>query len=161
MTRCWPSALLDPITHPRHDDAIAMVVAARHTNLLGITTVAGNAPNRFDLHFDWRALGTTGANAQAVAEYVIATAMLYLGKVLFVPLAAIRNAVTLATRSGTREDLEWSRDVTARQVKNFAHLIDDLALDRLDVNDFPFDDVAVHHLALDNPGGVKAISEAS
>ncbi len=42
------------------------------------------------------------------------------------PLAAIRNAVALATRSGTREDLEWSRDVTARQVKNFAHLIDDL-----------------------------------
>jgi two-component system, chemotaxis family, CheB/CheR fusion protein len=42
------------------------------------------------------------------------------------PLAAIRNAVTLATRSGTQEDLEWSRDVTARQVKNFAHLIDDL-----------------------------------
>lgn len=42
------------------------------------------------------------------------------------PLAAIRNAVTLATRSGTKEDLEWSRDVTARQVKNFGHLIDDL-----------------------------------
>ena len=42
------------------------------------------------------------------------------------PLAAIRNAVTLAARSGTQEDLEWSRDVTARQVKNFAHLIDDL-----------------------------------
>jgi len=42
------------------------------------------------------------------------------------PLAAIRNAVTLATRSGTRENLEWSRDVTARQVMNFAHLIDDL-----------------------------------
>jgi PAS domain S-box-containing protein len=42
------------------------------------------------------------------------------------PLAAIRNAVTLASRSGTKEDLEWSRDVTARQVKNFAHLIDDL-----------------------------------
>ncbi len=29
---------------PGHDDAIAMVVAARHTKLLGITTVAGNAP---------------------------------------------------------------------------------------------------------------------
>ncbi len=29
---------------PGHDDAIAMLVAARHTNLLGITTVAGNAP---------------------------------------------------------------------------------------------------------------------
>ena len=42
------------------------------------------------------------------------------------PLAAIRNAVTLASRSGTRENLEWSRDVTARQVRNFAHLIDDL-----------------------------------
>ncbi len=42
------------------------------------------------------------------------------------PLASIRNAVTLATHTGTREDLEWSRDVTARQVMNFAHLIDDL-----------------------------------
>jgi len=29
---------------PGHDDAIALVVAARHTDLLGITTVAGNAP---------------------------------------------------------------------------------------------------------------------
>lgn len=29
---------------PGHDDAIAILVAARHTELLGITTVAGNAP---------------------------------------------------------------------------------------------------------------------
>jgi inosine-uridine nucleoside N-ribohydrolase len=29
---------------PGHDDVIALVVAARHTRLLGITTVAGNAP---------------------------------------------------------------------------------------------------------------------
>ncbi len=29
---------------PGHDDAVAIVVAAAHTNLLGITTVAGNAP---------------------------------------------------------------------------------------------------------------------
>jgi len=29
---------------PGHDDAIALVVAARHTELLGITSVAGNAP---------------------------------------------------------------------------------------------------------------------
>jgi inosine-uridine nucleoside N-ribohydrolase len=29
---------------PGHDDAIAIVVAARHTELLGLTTVAGNAP---------------------------------------------------------------------------------------------------------------------
>jgi inosine-uridine nucleoside N-ribohydrolase len=37
-----PSIILD--CDPGHDDAIAIVVAARHTNLLGITTVAGNAP---------------------------------------------------------------------------------------------------------------------
>ncbi|WP_165250721.1 hybrid sensor histidine kinase/response regulator [Paludisphaera soli] len=42
------------------------------------------------------------------------------------PLAAIQNAVTLAARSGATADLEWSRDVTARQLKNFSHLIDDL-----------------------------------
>ena len=42
------------------------------------------------------------------------------------PLAAIRNAVTLAARSGTKEDLEWSREVTSRQVENFSHLVDDL-----------------------------------
>jgi inosine-uridine nucleoside N-ribohydrolase len=29
---------------PGHDDAIAIVVAARHTEVVGITTVAGNAP---------------------------------------------------------------------------------------------------------------------
>src|SRR3954452_3578804 len=29
---------------PGHDDAIAIVVAARHADVLGITTVAGNAP---------------------------------------------------------------------------------------------------------------------
>lgn len=29
---------------PGHDDAMAIVVAARHANLLGITTVSGNAP---------------------------------------------------------------------------------------------------------------------
>jgi PAS domain S-box-containing protein len=42
------------------------------------------------------------------------------------PIAAVRNAVEVATRTGTREHLEWSRDVTARQVGNFAHLINDL-----------------------------------
>jgi len=35
---------------PGHDDAIAMIVAARHTNLLGITTVAGNAPLESTTH---------------------------------------------------------------------------------------------------------------
>jgi len=42
------------------------------------------------------------------------------------PLAAVQNAVARATLSGTWENLEWSRDVTARQVANFAHLINDL-----------------------------------
>jgi PAS domain S-box-containing protein len=42
------------------------------------------------------------------------------------PLAAVQNAVAVATRSGTTENLEWSRDVTARQVANFARLINDL-----------------------------------
>src|SRR4051812_21935842 len=29
-----------------------------------LTTVPGSAPDRFALHFDWRALGTSGAEAQ-------------------------------------------------------------------------------------------------
>lgn len=40
MTR--PSIVLD--CDPGHDDAVAMVVAAHSADLLGITTVAGNAP---------------------------------------------------------------------------------------------------------------------
>ena len=61
------------------------------------------------------------------------------------PLAAIRNAVTLAARSGTQEDLEWSRDVTARQVKNFAHLIDDL----LDVSRITQGKIQLHKQVID------------
>ena len=37
-----PPAILD--CDPGHDDAVAIVVAARHTHLHGIATVAGNAP---------------------------------------------------------------------------------------------------------------------
>lgn len=37
-----PKIILD--CDPGHDDALAIVVAARHTDLLGITTVSGNAP---------------------------------------------------------------------------------------------------------------------
>ena len=42
------------------------------------------------------------------------------------PLAAIRNAVAVAARSGEREDLRWSHEVIDRQVVNFGILIDDL-----------------------------------
>ncbi|MEI8393046.1 MAG: nucleoside hydrolase, partial [Actinomycetes bacterium] len=42
MPETIPSIILD--CDPGHDDALAIVVAARHTNLLGITTVSGNAP---------------------------------------------------------------------------------------------------------------------
>ncbi len=41
-TSSTPSIILD--CDPGHDDAVAIVVAAAHTDLLGITTVAGNAP---------------------------------------------------------------------------------------------------------------------
>jgi YidC/Oxa1 family membrane protein insertase len=35
-----------------------------HGKPIELTTVPGSAPDRFDLHFDWRALGTSGDNAQ-------------------------------------------------------------------------------------------------
>jgi YidC/Oxa1 family membrane protein insertase len=35
-----------------------------------LTTVPGSAPDRFSLHFDWRALGTTGENAQVAHDVV-------------------------------------------------------------------------------------------
>jgi inosine-uridine nucleoside N-ribohydrolase len=47
-TNHHPPIILD--CDPGHDDAIALVVAARHTNLLGITTVAGNAPLESTTH---------------------------------------------------------------------------------------------------------------
>ena len=50
-----PNVLLD--CDPGHDDAIALVFAAAATNLVGITTVAGNAP-----------LSMTTTNARAIAE---------------------------------------------------------------------------------------------
>src|SRR6185503_15182458 len=33
-----------------------------------LTTVAASAPDRFNLHFDWRALGTTGETAQVAHD---------------------------------------------------------------------------------------------
>ena len=44
---------------PGHDDAMALVVAARHADLLGVTTVAGNAP-----------LSSTTRNARIVLDLI-------------------------------------------------------------------------------------------
>ncbi len=50
-----PKVIID--CDPGHDDAMAIVMAARHTNLLGITAVSGNAP-----------LAMTAPNALVVAQ---------------------------------------------------------------------------------------------
>jgi inosine-uridine nucleoside N-ribohydrolase len=55
MTGERPAIVLD--CDPGHDDALAIVVAAAHTDLLGITTVAGNVP-----------LDLTTRNAQVMVE---------------------------------------------------------------------------------------------
>jgi inosine-uridine nucleoside N-ribohydrolase len=44
---------------PGHDDAMALVVAARHADVLGVTTVAGNAP-----------LHSTTRNARIVLDLI-------------------------------------------------------------------------------------------
>ena len=41
-------------------------------------------------------------------------------------LRQLQYAIAVATRSGTREALERCKDVTTRQLGNFAHLIKDL-----------------------------------
>ncbi|HUF97715.1 MAG TPA: nucleoside hydrolase [Ilumatobacter sp.] len=57
-----PRVVLD--CDPGHDDVIAIIVAAAHTDLLGITTVAGNAPLDRTTHNaclmrDWLKIDTT------------------------------------------------------------------------------------------------------
>jgi signal transduction histidine kinase/CheY-like chemotaxis protein len=42
------------------------------------------------------------------------------------PLAAIGNAITLSTRSGLQEHIDWSMEVINRQIKHLSRLIDDL-----------------------------------
>ncbi len=71
------------------------------------------------------------------------------------PLAAVRNAVEVATRTGLREDLEWSRDVTARQVRNFAHLINDL----LDVARITEGKIQLHKELLDAGAVIRHATE--
>jgi inosine-uridine nucleoside N-ribohydrolase len=53
---------------PGHDDAIALVVAARHANVLGVTTVAGNAP-----------ISATTRNARIVLDMIGSSAPLHQG----------------------------------------------------------------------------------
>ena len=43
-----PKIILD--CDPGHDDAVALLFAARHTNLLGVTTVSGNVPLELTTH---------------------------------------------------------------------------------------------------------------
>ena len=42
MSSTAPAMILD--CDPGHDDAVAIIAAARFADLVGITTVAGNAP---------------------------------------------------------------------------------------------------------------------
>lgn len=74
MTSVRPRIILD--CDPGHDDVVAILVAAAQTELLGITTVAGNAPLDRTTHNacifrDWLGLATTvhsGADRPLVAE---------------------------------------------------------------------------------------------
>lgn len=61
-----PSIILD--CDPGHDDAFALIVAARFTELLGVTTVAGNAP-----------LELTTRNARIILDLCGSTAPLHSG----------------------------------------------------------------------------------
>ena len=53
---------------PGHDDAMAMVVAANHADLVGVTTVAGNAP-----------ITATTRNARIVLDMIGSKAPLHQG----------------------------------------------------------------------------------
>lgn len=53
---------------PGHDDAVALIVAARHAKLLGVTTVAGNAP-----------ITATTRNARIILDMIGSTAPLHQG----------------------------------------------------------------------------------
>lgn len=53
---------------PGHDDAVALIVAARHAELLGVTTVAGNAP-----------ITSTTRNARIILDMIGSTAPLHQG----------------------------------------------------------------------------------
>jgi inosine-uridine nucleoside N-ribohydrolase len=74
-----PTIILD--CDPGHDDAVALAVAVRHTRLLGITTVAGNAP-----------LSATTRNAIVVRDL--------LGSDVPVHAGAVRPLVAEATHAG-------------------------------------------------------------
>jgi inosine-uridine nucleoside N-ribohydrolase len=73
---------------PGHDDAIALVLAARHTDLVGITTVAGNAP-----------LERTTANALAVTEMIGVDVPVHAGASRPL-LAPLRTAEVIHGQSG-------------------------------------------------------------
>ena len=81
-----PSVIVD--CDPGHDDAVALLIAARHTRLLGITTVSGNAP-----------LELTTRNALAVGQVVGIDAPVHAGAAA--PLVAeARHAEAVHGASG-------------------------------------------------------------
>ncbi|MGA1259049.1 MAG: nucleoside hydrolase, partial [Ilumatobacteraceae bacterium] len=61
-----PNIILD--CDPGHDDAFALIVAAKFCNVLGVTTVAGNAP-----------LELTTRNARIILDLCGSTAPLHSG----------------------------------------------------------------------------------
>ena len=62
----YPKMIVD--CDPGHDDAIALVVAARFAELVGVTTVAGNAP-----------ITATTRNARIILDMIGSTAPLHQG----------------------------------------------------------------------------------
>jgi len=73
---------------PGHDDAMAILVAAKHADLLGVTTVAGNAP-----------ITATTRNARIILDMIGSTAPLHQGAIR--PLVIeLRDATSVHGKSG-------------------------------------------------------------
>jgi len=73
---------------PGHDDAMAILVAANHADLLGVTTVAGNAP-----------ITATTRNARIILDMIGSSAPLHQGAIR--PLVIeLRDATSVHGKSG-------------------------------------------------------------
>ena len=102
-----PLLLLD--CDPGHDDALAIALAARHSRLLGITTVAGNVP-----------LARTTANALAMCEVLGLGVPVHAGSPA--PLVSeLRTAEFIHGASGLEGPTppEHAREVASRDAVGF------------------------------------------